>query len=404
MKRVLLVTALALTFSSLSAQAQDYFSRNVVAPVFGSAGVAASTCAAPGVYLSSLATTGIAFTATPSVLLCLNGVAVGTVAAGSFTSTVPWLGPDGTVANPAYGYTSTAGLGWRRSATSEQRAQAQGADVLAVGLSSGANGYIEILANNPTIYMSDVTLARTATANQFELGNDDRLRIAATGLATTSTTGLSLENLTAATGAATVQMSPRTVWRGNAWDTAASQTVDFFAETLPATAATPTGQWKLGYSLNGAAATYPLTVSSAGRLDTLTTIQSGGHVGIADNFELVFAGGGNLASLTDGLFRSLNSAETFGIEINAGTAAPTFNNGTITTGSRNSAGQITLTGGNTGGVITFGAPNWTNAPFCTLTGSAATDIPQITAVSVSALTVAGITANGVFTYICLGRI
>jgi hypothetical protein len=86
----------------------------------------------------------------------------------------------------------------------------------------------------------------------------------ATGLGTTSTDGGILENITAATGAATVQISPRLRLRGTAWDTAASETVDFFMENLPATAATPTGTLKFGYSLNGAAASYPFTVSSAG--------------------------------------------------------------------------------------------------------------------------------------------
>lgn len=90
------------------------------------------------------------------------------------------------------------------------------------------------------------------------------LTISTTALGTTSTDGAVLVNTTAATGAVTVQISPRLRLRGNAWDTAASQTVDFFWENLPATAATPTGTAKLGYSLNGGAITYPLTVSSAG--------------------------------------------------------------------------------------------------------------------------------------------
>lgn len=85
-----------------------------------------------------------------------------------------------------------------------------------------------------------------------------------TALATTSTDGLTLTNSTAATGGATVQISPRFRLRGNAWDTAASQTVDFFLENLPATAATPTGLFKVGYSLNGAAASYPFQLASAG--------------------------------------------------------------------------------------------------------------------------------------------
>src|SRR4051812_13369395 len=54
------------------------------------------------------------------------------------------------------------------------------------------------------------------------------LTFTTTALAITSTDGLVLQNSTAATSGATVQMSPRLRWVGNAWDTAASQTVAFF--------------------------------------------------------------------------------------------------------------------------------------------------------------------------------
>ena len=94
-----------------------------------------------------------------------------------------------------------------------------------------------------------------------------------TGLGTTSTNGIVLQNTTAATSGATVQISPRLLWRGTAWDTSASETVDFFAEVLPATAATPTGTWRLGYSLNGGAVTYPFRVGSDGQVYILTNAQ-----------------------------------------------------------------------------------------------------------------------------------
>jgi hypothetical protein len=111
-----------------------------------------------------------------------------------------------------------------------------------------------------------------------------------------------------------------------------------------------------------------------------------------------------ILSTANGLVNFTNTAITFGIQFNNGaSAAPTFNNGTIDAGSRNSAGKVVLTGGNTGGTVTF-STNFTNAPFCTVTGTAATDIPQITSTSVSTLVVAGITANGTFYYLCIGRI
>ena len=146
----------------------------------------------------------------------------------------------------------------------------------------------------------------------------------------------------------------------------------------------------------GSVSQFSVTNQGAVVTNGSVTLPAGGTFG--------FSGRNGWSSGANGLTTTTDTAGAFGIQINTGTAAPTFNNGTVTTGSRNTAGQITLTGGNTGGVITFGSPNWTNAPFCTLTGSAATDIPQITAVTTSTLTVAGFTANGVFTYICIGRI
>ena len=118
-------------------------------------------------------------------------------------------------------------------------------------------------------------LAPSTAGNLFDLGttttpiNIGYFGRTDTGYGTTSTDGIVIQSALAATGGVPVQISPRTRWVGTAWDTSASQTVAFFAETLPATAATPTGTLKFGYSLNGAAASYPMTVSSAGALTTL---------------------------------------------------------------------------------------------------------------------------------------
>jgi hypothetical protein len=144
-----------------------------------------------------------------------------------------------------------------------------------------------------------------------------------TALATTSTDGLIAVNTTAATGGATVQISPRVRWRGTAWDTAASQTVDFFAENLPATAATPTGTWKLGYSLNGAAATYPLTVTSAGGITGVSGgfILSGGAVFTAAAAGFIHNGRTILTSQTDGTENIQNNAGSSGIGIDVNTDA-----------------------------------------------------------------------------------
>jgi hypothetical protein len=141
------------------------------------------------------------------------------------------------------------------------------------------------------------------------------------GIATTSTNGLILSNATAATSGVTVQMSPRLLWRGNAWDTAASETVDFFAENLPATAATPTGTWKLGYSLNGAAASYPLTVTSAGGLTTGNFIVAGGSVFAATGSSFIFNSRSIMRSQSDGTWDLVNNGSTSGFGLDGNTDA-----------------------------------------------------------------------------------
>ncbi len=131
MKRFLLAVAL-LAFPAVTwAQPQPVSPfPSVPMPVFGQpsvnggninpskVGVDASTCAAPGVYLTSAPTTGIAFTATPSVILCVNGTAIVTTTGSAVTSTVPFLGPDGTSAAPTFSFSGETTLGIYKSASS----------------------------------------------------------------------------------------------------------------------------------------------------------------------------------------------------------------------------------------------------------------------------------------------
>ncbi len=150
-------------------------------------------------------------------------------------------------------------------------------------------------------------------------------------LGTTSTDGWTLYNDTAATALATVQISPRLRLRGTAWDTAASETVDFFVENLPATAATPTGTLKIGYSLNGAAASYPMTLSSAGDLTLVGTgtprITAGGEVIAGTNMSAASTGligwrtRGGMRGQADGKINFLIEAETAGAGIDVTTDA-----------------------------------------------------------------------------------
>ena len=95
------------------------------------------------------------------------------------------------------------------------------------------------------------------------------------GLATTSTDGVVLQNTTASTAGVPVQMSPRLRLRGNVWNTtvtAANNTDDWFIEGLPVSGATPSSILKFGSSLNGAAGTYPMTLTNAGQLSLLAGV------------------------------------------------------------------------------------------------------------------------------------
>lgn len=87
-----------------------------------------------------------------------------------------------------------------------------------------------------------------------------------TALATTSTDGLALENLTEATVETQVQYSPRFRLRGSTWDTDSnvSETQDFWWEVTPSAAATTVGTLSLKYSRAGAAAATLYTINSSG--------------------------------------------------------------------------------------------------------------------------------------------
>jgi hypothetical protein len=204
---------------------------------------------------------------------------------------------------------------------------------------------------------------------------------------------------------------------GNAWDTAASQSVAFFVEALPATAATPTGTFKLGYSLNAAAATYPLTLTSAGALTSLTSTTATDFFATSAGFNIPNVGyfrsnafGNRLTLPADGLQRFINNASTFTAEFNTGTAAPTVANcsvgttGTITTKSTNLAGEVNPGSGSTSCDVTFGAPAWTNAPFCVVTNETTEGQGIISARTTLLFTVSGLTAGDKFTYVCIGGI
>ena len=136
-----------------------------------------------------------------------------------------------------------------------------------------------------SLTLSGTLSSPTVVADTFKLDvtNQDVLLVrhaagagalTATALAATPAEGLGTRNTTAATGGATVQMPPDWFQKGNAWDTSASQSVEWFGSVLPVSAATPSSIYKWQHSLNGAARTTPMTLTSAGVL-ALTSIRVG---------------------------------------------------------------------------------------------------------------------------------
>lgn len=150
------------------------------------------------------------------------------------------------------------------------------------------------------------------------------------------------------------------------------------------------------------------TYDDSGVAGTRLTITETGNITIGNvGAILSWTGRTLLTSNANALLNVINNAGTVGIQLNTGTAAPTVTScgtGTVTTGSRNTTGQITATGA-TACTITFGSPAWSNTPFCTVTlANAVTTTPYISAASTTAITVSGLTAGDIFNYHCIGRI
>lgn len=367
--------------------------------------IPASTCAAPSLGESGAATTGIAFTATPSILNCIAGTAVTTLTSTLFTSTATFIGPVGSASAPTYSFTGDTGVGVYRNASGFLGLVGSTglrfiANSTTVAQFDTTDGYI-IRDTLPLQFGSsgtaspDVSISRLS-ADNLRLGNNDKFNLFATSLGITSTDGQINQNSTAATSGVTVQISPRTRLSGTAWDTddAVSRTVSVFTEVLPSSGTTVSGMWKLGViDPVSSAITYPLTVSLGGTLSML------------NSSAFAFGTRGWFQKNADGLAEILANNGTVGIQFNTGTAAPTCSaNCAVTSGSRNTTGEMTLSGGATSGTVTFGSPNWTNTPFCVLTEEQGTNTAIISSVSVSTFVFSGVTANGKFMYHCIGRI
>lgn len=179
-----------------------------------------------------------------------------------------------------------------------------------------------------TVGYGATNLRVTIDVSGLLISNNGILDVQRTALGTTSADGVVAENITAATGATTVQISPRLRMRGTAWDTAASETVEFYQEVLPASAATPTGTLKWVYSLNGAAGTTLLSLSSIGNLTMsgnmiATDYQSTGANGYqaANGAFFFWASRSAFSSPADGQLKISNNAVSAGVILDVATDA-----------------------------------------------------------------------------------
>lgn len=171
-----------------------------------------------------------------------------------------------------------------------------------------------------------------------------------------------------------------------------------------------TAQWLSGSGIFRMASTTQLCWASGGAdatsCDTTLTRTAAGSVLLAGTTPLLNFGSRDATTSTaNGLLNITDNGGTVGIQFNNGTAAPTISScatGTITTGSRNTAGQVTATGAASCG-IAFGAPAWTNAPFCTIANQTA-NRGNISTITTTVLTITNLTAGDVVNWNCIGRI
>lgn len=145
--------------------------------------------------------------------------------------------------------------------------------------------------------------------------------------------------------------------------------------------------------------------SGAGVVTLQGALTTTGNILLPAAGTLTATGRSSFSSSADSLAQVKNNGGTTGMELNTGTPSlGTCTGGSLTSGSRNFAGEVT---GTTGGscVINFGTPNFTNAPFCTLSDESGTPaVMQLSARSASSITIAGITSGHNVIFICFGRI
>lgn len=189
--------------------------------------------------------------------------------------------------------------------------------------------------------------------------------------------------------------------------------------TVPAYTATPSANTFT--LLTGGSVSAPAIVFNSVGANYGLYIDASNHIGVAINGAEQFwianghvnsagpyfmNGTTNLSTTSDGIFDIKNTDTTHGIELSTNTAAITVTScgtGTVTTGSRNSAGEATATGA-TACTVQFKNNTWTNTPFCVPEDESTLQAVRISAISTSSFTVTGLTSGDKFMWICLGQV
>jgi len=166
-------------------------------------------------------------------------------------------------------------------------------DTLGRSMFRGYDGtnYLEMASIEVTA-TGTIAATRVPTLMMFSTATDatpsvltERLRIDAAGLSTftlngigaTPTDSVLLTNTTAAANNAQ-QVSPANHWRSNGWETTgpSSQSVDFRAYSLPAQGTTASGSFRIDSSINGAAYSNVMSLTSAGVLSATSVNATAG--------------------------------------------------------------------------------------------------------------------------------
>lgn len=147
------------------------------------------------------------------------------------------------------------------------------------------------------------------------------------------------------------------------------------------------------------------------------SVANTGTTTLASNAALVMSSRFVISPVDNGLLNLTAIGATFGVQLNAGSVAPTISSGggtspAIVSGARNSNGSVDIGTGGTASqiVIAFGAPAWTNSPRCTAwveTGTAGNVRAHGVTTTTTTMTIQAASAwaaSSIVAWMCEGRI